>query len=571
VKTSRGSWVPVLASVLIATHWLAGGCGAATLRRFSDTPILWRDDDAAPFSPRPEGWYSPFVWDGADNSVFRPLAEVFALEPRREAVNVNALDEVPDSSWYTNRLSRSLLSADTVARGACEDEDVAVAGVGDDVGPPFMITRGKPDGSSPGLVVRDALGRTYLMKADGELQLERPSAADTVSAAIFHAAGFFAPCNRVVWLDRAWLELEPGAEARYTDGRREPLTETMVEDVLSHAVVGADGRLRFGLSRFIDGDPISAWTYQGTWTADPNDVVAHERRRELRGMYVLSSWLGHIDSREENTLASWMPSVAEGWGHVRHYVIDFSDTLGILHRWTGLHPRFGHSGYFDVQHIAEDFVTLGLLDRPWHDATLGRAGAVLGHFDVERYVPDAWRPGYPNAAFERMSELDGAWMARIIARFGDTHIEALVARARFSRPLVAAELSRILRGRRDRLLERWLTRLSPLTDPAVEGRAVCVEDRAVTSGLREDHERVDTASLHRSPRWEPIALATRRDAGWVCVSVPVAAPGYLVVDLVVDTPRRDSAGPLRLHVVDAMGVLRIVGLERPGDRAPPRP
>jgi len=38
---------------------------------------------------------SPQVWDGADNMVFRPLAESFAVEASLEAVNVDSLDEVP--------------------------------------------------------------------------------------------------------------------------------------------------------------------------------------------------------------------------------------------------------------------------------------------------------------------------------------------------------------------------------------------------------------------------------------------------------------------------------------------
>src|SRR5688572_30316423 len=118
---------------------------------------------------------------------------------------------------------------------------------------------------------------------------------------------------------------------------------------------------------------------------------------------------------------------------------------------------------------------LGFLDRPWHHAQFGRGGRVLGYYDLERYVPDQWRPGYPNAAYERMTEHDAAWMARIVAPLRDAHLHAIVARARFSDPTATDELFRILKGRRDRLLERWLTRLSPLTHARVEGDRICVE------------------------------------------------------------------------------------------------
>ena len=35
------------------------------------------------------------------------------------AGNVNALDEVPDSSWFTNRLGRRPMTTEEIARGPC--------------------------------------------------------------------------------------------------------------------------------------------------------------------------------------------------------------------------------------------------------------------------------------------------------------------------------------------------------------------------------------------------------------------------------------------------------------------
>jgi hypothetical protein len=280
-----------------------GGCGGG-LRRFPLAEPLWVDADHRPFEPRPPEWYSPYVWDGVDNSVFRPLSELWRFELARDAVNVNAMDEVPDSSWYTNRLSRHAMSPSEVAFGGCEDLDPESPGIDDDVRGPLTIVRGKPDGASPGFFVRDPSGQRYLMKPDGEMQPERPSAAEAIGAAVFWAAGFFTPCNRVVFVRREDLVLAPDAEVRRTDGRRGPLTRAEVDEILEDAVELPDGRLRFSLSRFVDGEPIAPWTYEGTWPADPNDVIPHQHRREVRAMYVLSSWLDHIDARQENTMAS---------------------------------------------------------------------------------------------------------------------------------------------------------------------------------------------------------------------------------------------------------------------------
>lgn len=573
-RVSKIHWLLVL-SLVQGTPLL--GCGGG-LRRFPLAETMWEDDDQRTFRPRPPEWYSPYVWDGVDNSVFRPLAEAFRFELDREAVNVNAMDEVPNSSWYTNRLSMHDLSPEEVARGACEDVDPSIPGVDDDIRGPLTITRGKPDGSNPGFFVRDSRGDMFLIKPDGELQPERPSASDAIGAAVFHAAGYFVPCNRVVYLARDELVLDPRAEVRRTDGRRGPLTEALVQEIVALANEGPDGRLRFSLSRFIDGEPIAPWTYEGTWPADPNDVIPHQHRRDVRGMYVLSSWLSHIDSRQENTMASWIRSPDHS-GHVRHFMIDFSDTLGILFVWDPLARRFGHSGYFDVEHMAQDFFTFGLLDRPWHHAEFGAAGATLGYYDLERYVPDEWRPGYPNPAYERMTEHDAAWMARILARFSDSHIRALVARARFSNATVSSELFRILKGRRDRALERWLTRLSPLTNPTLDadGSHVCLDDLAILAGIREVDGRVYHARSFAGESLEPRRVSMDAVGSRVCVSIPrsstaSAEPNYVLIDVVAASEGRETTGVLRLHLYDlGESRARIVGLERLHGQERPTP
>src|SRR5206468_2000669 len=78
-------------------------------------------DGPARVSCVPEDYESSFAWDAADNSIFRPISMFFAVSPGGEALNVNAFDEVPDSSWFVNRIGVTPLSAEDAARGYCPE------------------------------------------------------------------------------------------------------------------------------------------------------------------------------------------------------------------------------------------------------------------------------------------------------------------------------------------------------------------------------------------------------------------------------------------------------------------
>jgi hypothetical protein len=92
----------------------------------------------------------------------------------------------------------------------------------------------------------------------------------------------------------------------------------------------------------------------------------------------------------------------------------------------------------------------------WLSRTLcSRREPRRAEFDAEH-----WHVGYPNPAFSAMRETDGAWMARIVARFDDAAIAAVVREGRLSSPIARSELEPILRGRRDKILQRYLLRLS---------------------------------------------------------------------------------------------------------------
>lgn len=551
------------------------GCGAGGLRTFPNADPVWSDDDRRAFAPPLEPFFSGFYWDGADQMLFRPVSRVFAVDVMREAVDVNAFDEVPDSSWYRNRLARRPLTPEEVALAACAEAPPL------DPNETWTITSAKPNGANPGFIAVDSAGNRYLLKFDADAnQPERATAADVIGSRLYWAFGYHTPCNRLVSVERDVLSIAPDATYEAA-GRELPLTWEVLEPAFEGAVRDESGRIRATASLFLPGRPLGPWRYEGTREDDPNDVVPHEQRRELRGGRLLAAWLNHFDSREQNTLSIWR-DVDGTNGYVEHYYIDFGECFGSLWGIEGISRRLGHSSYFDVGHVLTDLVTLGLVPRPWHDAHFGASGAVLGYFDVERFDPDAWHPGYPNPSFLRATERDDAWMARQLADLGPEQVRAVVDAGQFSSRVVADELYTVLLGRREKILQRHLHTVSPLARPWLEApsRKLCLRDLAVTAGLYRADARPyavrarryelsgDVAARvldHSSGVREQLAL-TRRNPDVVCAQLPaVARPSYLVVELTaMDNPVDPRARPLLAHLYAwPDGTLRLVGLERP--------
>jgi hypothetical protein len=558
----RLAWLVCIAAPLL-------GCGHAPAR-FPLSPPLWRDDDEVPFGPAPPEYVSPMVWDVGDQTIFYPLARVFAVDPKGESINVNALDEVPDSSWFQNRIGLHGMSPAATALGPCS----ASAG---DPPAPWRVTGAKPNGANPGFIIEDARGEHHLVKFDGLVQGPRATAADVVVSKLYHAAGYTVPCNRIVFFRREDVSIDEGAKAETATGDEVPLTPLHLEEVFAKAQRAADGRLRASTSLFLSGRPIGPFTYQGTLDSDPNDVIPHQDRRDLRGMRLLAAWTQHFDAREQNTLSMWI-STGENQGFVRHGVIDFGDCFGSIWEPPTLGRRLGFSHYFDVSETLTDWFTLGIPERPWDKARFGPSGRVFGYYDVQNFEAEGWKAGYPNPAFSRMSERDGAWMARIIAQFGDAHLKELVAVARLGDAALEAELFRLLRGRRDRVLDRYLTRLSPLGLPALRrsGDELCLRDLLEQSGLRREHARSYAVTLHAggaSRRVEPVrSLPGQR----VCVQLPRSpgatplGPAYLMVDWVSASEGFEPEFPARVHLFDLGDKgLVVVGLERPDSFDPP--
>jgi hypothetical protein len=394
-----------------------------------------------------------------------------------------------------------------------------------------------------------------MLKSDLPIQPERTTGAAAIAGRLFHAAGWFVSCDTPVYLEPRILKLKEGLKVTDNQGMSRPFDQAALDELLNHASKRGT-RVRFMASRWLPGRTLGPFTYAGVRSDDPNDIIPHEHRRDLRGARLLSAWTSHFDSREQNSMRTWLSANPDdpdaSPGIVRHYYIDLGDCFGSA--WTDeIWRRIGHAYYFDIGYLVADFLTLGIITRPW-DRARRDPHSIFGYYSTRDFDPEKWRGGYPNPAFDNMSELDGAWAARIIARFTDEQLRAIVEVGDFTDPAQSAYLAEQLIGRRDLILRRYFQRVSPVTDLAVEGDRLCGVDLA-----RRTRVFPQDLFRYRARLAGGAALAAEaRDDGGVCVALP-RGKKYLVVEL----ENGQAARPLRAHLYD-LGPkgLELVGIER---------
>lgn len=542
--------------------------GCASSARFPLKAPLTRDADEAPFAQAPEEYYSPFAWDGANYMVFHPIARLFAVDPAGAAANVNALDEVPDSSWFENRVGTRGMTPEEVGRGSCSEKVLDVNGPDGS----WTIDKGKDNGANPGFRVNiKGLGK-FMLKTDPETEPDRATGATAIASRIYHAVGYHSACDSVVYFKPSLLKLKPGLTVTNNQGITSPFDQARLDAVLKQAS-HRDGLVRMVASAWLPGKPLGPYRYEGTRDDDPNDVVPHEDRRDVRGGRLVAAWLNHFDSREQNTMDVFIPldkDKPEGPGFVRHYIIDMGDCFGSQWSVDGISRRLGNSYVFDAGHIAEDFVTLGVQRRPWEKAQL--TGGIFGYFSARDFEPEGWRGEYPNPAFMRMTEQDGAWMARILAKFNDELVRAAVQVAQYD-GVSERYLVETLIARRRAILQRYLGRLSPISEVTTNESGVCGVDLARQSGTVPNEGLSFRAYVYRGAGLEPAPKAGFRSvpAPAVCLdlahaAIPASVPlGDVARYVVVDITNGYAPGPLRLHLYDLgeHAGYRLAGIERP--------
>ena len=197
-------------------------------------------------------------------------------------------------------------------------------------------------------------------------------------------------------------------------------------------------------------------------------IGAHVRRSERHlsareaartpGYKIFCAWLNHDDSRSLNTFDAYVEE--DGRRYIRHYLLDFGSNLGSA-TTSAQQPRGGNEYYLESGEIFKGIFSFGLWSRDWMHVTYPDYPSV-GNVEAEFFEPSTWKPQYPNPAFTRMDAADAFWAARIVSRFTDEMLRAIVAEGEISDPEAAAYLTDVIITRRDKVVNYWISRTNPL-------------------------------------------------------------------------------------------------------------
>ena len=312
--------------------------------------------------------------------------------------------------------------------------------------------------------MRDSKGETWFVSFDARGYPEAATGAILVANKIFWTLGYWQAENYLATTRRENLVIAETATIRPPSGRRRQMTASDLDDVLKRAHRSADGSYRAIAARALPGRPVSGFFYYGTRSDDPNDVVPHEHRRELRALKVFGAWTNLVDMKAGNTLDTVITE--NGRSVVRHYLQDVGSTFG-----TGANGlREFDEGWeylFEGNQALKRLVSFGFALSPWQTVDYEKHDSI-GRFEGDVFQPSLWKPRVPTAAFRHARPDDGFWAARRVMAFSDAMIRAVVATGEYSDPAAGRYLADVLIKRRNAIGREYLAAINPVTDPALD-------------------------------------------------------------------------------------------------------
>ena len=386
------------------------------------------------------------------------------------------------------------MTPDDVARGPLTDSGPAP-------GTWSLVSR-KLAGFAPGFTMRDSRNELWFVSFDAAGHPEAATSAIIVANRIFWTLGYWQVENYLVSVNPEQILISDKATFTPASGRERRMEQRDLDDVFKRAHRSADGSYRAVAARAVPGRPIGGFKYHGTRPDDPNDIVPHEHRRELRALKVFGAWTNLVDMKAGNTLDTVITE--NGRSVVRHYLQDVGSTFG-----TGANgPREYDEGWellYEGELARKRLLRLGFVFEPWQTAQYVDNPAI-GRFEGDSFDPQGWRPRVGTAAFFHARADDNFWAARRVAAFTDDMIRSAVRAGRYSDSAAEALLVEVLIKRRQKIAAAYLPTINPLVDFALSGDGrLTFRNAAVDAGVGS------TPAAGYSASWARVRQRDRRD------------------------------------------------------------
>jgi hypothetical protein len=472
------------------------------------------------------------------------------------ARNINTIDEVPDSGWFTNRIGSRPVTSDELARGPIVERPPAPER--------WVLIREKSAGANPGFTARDANGETWFLGFDRLSNPEGPSGAVLVASKLFHALGYNQVETFLTTFDPAKADIDPAATMRRPSGARTPFTKDDLNEVLDRVAKNPDGSYRVAAGRLLPGKVLGGFRYEGTRPDDPNDVVSHEHRRELRALRVFAAWTNLTDLKAGNTLD--MLITEKGRAVVKHVLQDVGSTFGMAngpHEWD-----IGWEHFYEKDPSRRRLYTFGFALSPWQTVPYGKEYPSIGRFEGERFDPGTWKPQTPTEAYMELRADDAFWAARRVMAFSNDLIRTAVHTGEFSDPAAERRLANVLMQRRDAIGRAYLPAINPIVNPRLDASNVLSFDNAAVSfdfaepptGYRASWSRFDNVTGATQSIGETRGPGTTMTAP---PGLPTGLDSFVEVDIAAESTQHPTwAEPIRTYFRRTAAGWKLVGLER---------
>jgi hypothetical protein len=403
-------------------------------------------------------------------------------QPERGVVpaqNTNTLGEVPDSPWFTNRHGRVRMTLDAL-----------LAGAGDDLAPRvdqvWRVLTVKPYGDRTGILVADATDALYLLRFDPQSHPELQTGAEMVSSKFYYAAGYNVPENYLVHFDREQLVIHSGAEKITSFGEPRDLMPEDIDRFLQSVPLDGERGYRAVATRVPRRELLGNYQFYATRSDDPNDIVPHEHRRDLRGMWVMHMWLNNPQFNPANTLEALVADTPAGPYYIRRYVVDFFKTLGAGNRGPK-EAREGNEYRFDLGSALRNVATMGLATPAWAQESYPRVRGI-GRFGGEAFDADAWTADAEFITWSNRLPDDMYWGAKLVMSFTDEEIRAIVNSGGYSDERAPTWIADALIQRRDKIGRALFAKVLPLENFRVRNGRLEFDDLMESYGFAGPRE-----------------------------------------------------------------------------------